>query len=376
MTNSLVTETFVEYGIGISFLVVRMFARLNFGGIQGLRLDDAFAAAGMSFWTMQTVIIYYLEIYGSNIGLNKTTAMEVPDSEMPDMILGSKLAFMNWIWYMSYLWCLKGVFLCLYWKLTQGTRTQRLVLGAVIFCILSWLACLLTHICICTPIPKNWQIKPYAGDNCTLRQPLYVVIAVLNVISDLMIMIIPILMLNKLQVAFERKIILGVMFMSGVFIMICTILRCYYSLGDISQLPTALHWADRECFVAAIVASLPGIKPLFRGVGWLGFTSYNRSKNTYGTEGYNKFASRGDKTPGISFAERSGNYNAKSVELSTIPARNQNGISSEESDRPILSDDEEGPTLNRLAIHVTTEYTLEETRDGKPLSYNKTPSMS
>ncbi|KAJ5723930.1 hypothetical protein N7488_001965 [Penicillium malachiteum] len=317
-----------------------MFARLNFGGIQGLRLDDAFAAAGMSFWTMQTVIIYYLEIYGSNIGLNKTTAMEVSDSEMPDMILGSKLAFMNWIWYMSYLWCLKGVFLCLYWKLT------------------------------------NWQIKPYAGDNCTLRQPLYVVIAVLNVISDLMIMIIPILMLNKLQVAFERKIILGVMFMSGVFIMICTILRCYYSLGDISQLPTALHWADRECFVAAIVASLPGIKPLFRGVGWLGFTSYNRSKNTYGTEGYNKFASRGDKTLGISFAERSGNHNAKSLELSTIPARNQNGISSEESDRPILSDDEEGPTLNRLAIHVTTEYTLEETRDGKPLSYNKTPSMS
>ena len=44
--------------------------------------------------------------------------MQVPESQIPDMILGSKLAFMNWIWYMCYIWCLKGVLLCLYWKLT------------------------------------------------------------------------------------------------------------------------------------------------------------------------------------------------------------------------------------------------------------------
>jgi hypothetical protein len=25
---------------------------------------------------------------------------------------------MNWIWYICYIWCLKGVLLCLYWKLT------------------------------------------------------------------------------------------------------------------------------------------------------------------------------------------------------------------------------------------------------------------
>jgi hypothetical protein len=57
-------------------------------------------------------------MYGNNIGLTAVTALEVPDSKMPKMILGSKLAFMNWIWYISYLWSLKGVLLCLYWKLT------------------------------------------------------------------------------------------------------------------------------------------------------------------------------------------------------------------------------------------------------------------
>lgn len=44
--------------------------------------------------------------------------MQVPDSEVPKLILGSKLAFMNWIWYLCYIWCLKAVLLCLYNKLT------------------------------------------------------------------------------------------------------------------------------------------------------------------------------------------------------------------------------------------------------------------
>jgi len=58
------------------------------------------------------------EILGNNIGLNAKTAMLVPESKIPNMILGSKLAFMNWIWYLCYMWCLKGVLLCVYWKLT------------------------------------------------------------------------------------------------------------------------------------------------------------------------------------------------------------------------------------------------------------------
>lgn len=57
-------------------------------------------------------------VFGNNIGLNTQTAMLVPDNKVPAMILGSKLAFMNWIWYICYIWCLKGVLLCLYWKLT------------------------------------------------------------------------------------------------------------------------------------------------------------------------------------------------------------------------------------------------------------------
>ena len=45
--DSLTIETFTEYGIGMLFLIVRLYARLQMGGLRGLRLDDAFAVAGM-----------------------------------------------------------------------------------------------------------------------------------------------------------------------------------------------------------------------------------------------------------------------------------------------------------------------------------------
>lgn len=90
------------------------------------------------FFTLQTAIIYLLGVYwplqrdmmtsangntcagvfGNNIGLNATTAMQVPGSQAQKLVTGSKLAFMNWIWYLCCIWCLKGVLLCLYNKLT------------------------------------------------------------------------------------------------------------------------------------------------------------------------------------------------------------------------------------------------------------------
>lgn len=47
MGDPIINETFIEYAIGMVFLIVRMLARLKFGGLQGLRIDDAFAGAAM-----------------------------------------------------------------------------------------------------------------------------------------------------------------------------------------------------------------------------------------------------------------------------------------------------------------------------------------
>ncbi|KAJ6122974.1 hypothetical protein N7512_005439 [Penicillium capsulatum] len=370
--SALNLETFVEYAIGMSFFLARLGARLHVSGFDGLRLDDAFAVAAMIFWTLQTAIIYVLNLYGSNIGLDTQTAMLVPASQFPKMILGSKLAFMNWIWYMCYIWCCKGVLLCLYFKLTQGTWHRKLVWGSVGFCVVSWLACMLTHICLCTPVHRNWQIQPYPGDYCTLRQPLYIVIAVFNVLSDILILIIPIPILTKLQVPLQRKLILAVMFSSGIFIMICTILRAHYSLGDITHLPIALGWADRECFVAAIVVSLPGIKPLFRNTKWLGSSNRKPSNTPYSNSGYNNFNSKtSGKTKTFISSRRSGSLGRHFEMDSVMRTEKSTRVSTGGSEEYILDDAKtmsmssrpvphESPSTDPLSIHVTTELSVQE----------------
>lgn len=180
--------------------------------------------------------------------------------------------------------------------------------------------------------------------------------------SDACIILIPIPILAKLQIPLQRKVILVVMFSSGFFIMICTILRAYYSLSSITNLGTALGWADRECFVAAIVVSLPGIKPLFRNTRWLGSTNRKNSKGLYyNSDGYNGAGSNSGKTKTFvsSRARKSGGFELDSVLHTNKGSR----ISEAGSEEYILEGNQNVPAgagqRDPMAIRVTTEYTLE-----------------
>lgn len=161
------------------------------------------------------------------------------------------------------------------------------------------------------------------------------------------------------------------MFSSGIFIVICTILRAYYSLVDITNPSIALDWADRECFVAAIVVSLPGIKPLFRNSRWLGSTNRKTPKSLYNSSGYNHFRSKTGKTKTFISSHRSGS-NARRFKLDSVipPTKKGSRLSSGNSEEYILEGAKgasaaarpmprESETPEPLAIHVTTEYALE-----------------
>ena len=173
-----------------------------------------------------------------------------------------------------------------------------------------------------------------------------------------MCLIIPIPVLVKLQIPTARKLVLLVLFSSGLFIMICSILRAYYSLKSISTLSIALGWADRECFVAAIVASLPGIKPLFRNTGWFGST--NRGKSTGKPTG--AYASFGSKFPGTnktyvsSFGNDTDRFELIERQEKCMATR-QSSLG--ESVEQILPP---GDSHDPNRITVTREYILEEDR--------------
>ncbi|KAF2233333.1 hypothetical protein EV356DRAFT_524498 [Viridothelium virens] len=363
MAYSLLGETFGEYAVAMSFLLLRFYARVKVAGIRNLGLGDLFAGLAMIFYSLTTAGIYLLEKYGNNIGLNDQTAMEVPESKIPSLVLGSKLAFMNWIWYLCFIWCLKGVLLSLYAKMGSGVwQQERLVMGMSAFTVCTWLACVLTHVCICLPPSHSWQIKPYPGDNCTVRPPNYVVIATLNALTDFGVMLIPMPLLFKVKVPVRHKLILGAMFGSGIFVMIATILRAYYSLRSISDLPIALGWANREEFVATIVVCLPGIKPLFNNTTWFQSTrNGSRNRTPGGSQAYGKkFSGSGGESSTASNKDDSDkHFELGSVGWRRHPKGTQR-LSSGASDEQIIIQHghESKMSDDPRDIFVTQEYTV------------------
>ncbi|KAL4737447.1 hypothetical protein BDV11DRAFT_191742 [Aspergillus similis] len=302
------TELFVEWAVGLVIIAVRIYARWSMGK-QNFYWDDLFLGFVTVFWTFHTVFLYLCtDVYGSNIGLNTQTALEVPDDQVEDLREGSIYAFVAWLSYIFLVWSFKGVLIFLYSRLTMGLWHHRLLIGVAIGSIVTFLTSLFFHLFICLPVSRSWQVKPYAGDNCTIRPNNYIVIECLSIVTDIAIMAVPMPLVIAARIALSQKIILCALFSSGIFVMIAAILRAYYSVTDINELSIALGWASREALVSAIIVCAPGIKPLLTRIGFFrsygssnGYSNYNHG-DTHGSKSRSKSKSR---NTGTMFTSRS-----------------------------------------------------------------------
>ncbi|KAL2008514.1 hypothetical protein VTN00DRAFT_6708 [Thermoascus crustaceus] len=344
---NLTAEMYSEWAIGLVIIAIRLYARWTTGK-GSFYWDDMCLGFVVIFWTFHTVFLHLVEIYGCNIGLNHETAMQIPDSEVPRLRQGSIFAFIAWLSYIFMVWSFKGVLMFLYNRLTMGLWQHRLarIVGAI--CVATFMASLLFHVCICTPPSKSWQIKPYPGNNCTLRPLNYIVIETLNIATDIGVMSIPLPLVIEAKVPMTQKIILGGLFSSGILTMIAGVLRAYYSVKDIHTLATALGWASREALISVIIVSAPGIKPLLTRLGWL--KSIKSSSNGY-TRSSKMFSSKS----GGNFAPIG---NPDDYELPFYKKNKDKRNSLGESQEHIIDPTEPVPKDGPGGIMVTTEYTM------------------
>lgn len=62
---------------------------------------------------------------------------------------------------------------------TLWHQTFVKVMGVI--CVLCWMGMMILIFARCTPIQRNWQIVPYAGDQCTLATSTYITLMVTNI---------------------------------------------------------------------------------------------------------------------------------------------------------------------------------------------------
>lgn len=122
-------------------------------------------------------------------------------------------------------------------------------------------------------------------DDCTHAVANYLTLVVLNVVlvlrqtpsrvdlltdrsdrTDVAILSIPVPLLWKVKLPLGRKIAIGVLLCSGVFIIIATLLRCILSLQSIQGINISTIWAIRETvsrhFAIFLQVSLPLLSSL------------------------------------------------------------------------------------------------------------------
>ncbi|KAF6801017.1 hypothetical protein CSOJ01_12066 [Colletotrichum sojae] len=257
-----VIEMWVEYAIGIVLLFLRVFSRFKMVG-RKWQGDDYLAIAAIIFFTFEVMMCQIIVEKGSITGMTDELALSLTPEEYKSHETGAKWLFAAWYVYVSLIWSLKGIMLFFFSRVTKTLPEERLVKVVSVITVAAYLATLAVITGHCRPISRLWQVYPYAGDDCTQNRSKYYALVTTNVLTDMMIMYIPIPLLWRLQTTLKRKLSFGLMFCAGFFIVICTLLRCIICLQTPERLDLGLNWSIRETVIGIICTNAPSIKPLF-----------------------------------------------------------------------------------------------------------------
>ncbi|OMP87667.1 hypothetical protein BK809_0007754, partial [Diplodia seriata] len=198
---------------------------------------------------------------GSNLFLPGEYA-SFTEQDIEDRILGSKVVVVSEQGMLNVIYTLKVCLLIMYGRLTTGVAQYRLVKFLFIYVAIGWVATEITFFTACRPFSGYWAVPP-PNPQCTTLQHYAIVQACFNLSSDIGILIIPIPMITKLNMPLRQRLILGLVFSMGIFVIIAAILTKVYNLSDVYDTSYML-WYTREASVAVYVANLPLIWPLLR----------------------------------------------------------------------------------------------------------------
>ncbi|KAL2128958.1 hypothetical protein VTI74DRAFT_8412 [Chaetomium olivicolor] len=301
--NAFEREAFVLLGVGIFVIGLRLYVRISTGGLKGLHLDDYLMVVAAVAYSVETYLAYSVGAFWKGLANNGMTDQQRrlldPNSEEFRLrVNGSKTQIAGWSTYTFLLWTIKAAMCTFYVRLTEGLGYRKRVYAGFLLLGATWLAVFLSIILGCRPFHKNWQIYPNPGNYCqpAISRIDVLVTVVLNVLTDIYLMSIPIPLFWRSSLRPLKKAGLMLLFSGGIFVTAAGVLRCVLILVDpIHGAQQAGSWAVRETFVAVVTSNMPMIVPLiarlFRPViGTLRSTIPTAQKQS-------KFSDSGDGKP-------------------------------------------------------------------------------
>ncbi|ERF68289.1 hypothetical protein EPUS_02745 [Endocarpon pusillum Z07020] len=311
--NAFVTEAFTLLGVALGMIILRTIARATSVGIRNFQLDDYMMLLAAVVYSLETAAAYIVGAWWRGLANNGMTpeeraSLDPSSQEYALRVGGSKTQVIGWSLYTFLLWNLKLCMCVFYSRLTDGLAHMKIririgygLIGA------TYIATLLSILLGCRPLHKNWQINPDPGNSCqpAISKIDCLVTVVLNVVTDMYLISIPLPLLWKAQLSKRRKSLFLIVFGGGFFVMACGILRCALILLDpVNGAQQAGSWAVRETFVAVVIDNIPMIYPLCRRLIKnideslaSHYAGRHKLSNGYSSSGSYAMNSRKDKKP-------------------------------------------------------------------------------
>lgn len=162
----------------------------------------------------------------------------------------------------------KVAILLFYLRLNPDRGFRTAVYISLILTISYVIALSLAILFACQPVARFWN--PFLEGHCLDARKLYLANAILNVIFDFVVLLVPVPMLRKLQVSTRQKLVIGALFSLGSVTCVVSVVRIYFQdsvLGeaDLSWhivTPTSLVFV--ECNLSIICGCVMVLRPFIR----------------------------------------------------------------------------------------------------------------
>ncbi|QUC17508.1 uncharacterized protein UV8b_01749 [Ustilaginoidea virens] len=232
------------------------------GSVKKLKLDDFLMLIIMMADTVLMVSINIISNTNSNlIDPEHPTSLSAEDVATREY--GSKMVLLAEQMQCITIWLTKTCLLLMYHRLTMALKNNTAVKFVAGYVALGFVVMESLYLGVwCRPFSQYWAVPPNSTQ-CSAATNHLITNAVLNISSDLMIILIPMPVFLQSRLALKKKLILTGVFALGGFTILSAILNKFYSFNE----PFGSQWTFwyiRESSTAIIVSNLPLTWPLFR----------------------------------------------------------------------------------------------------------------
>ncbi|KAI4725483.1 hypothetical protein E4T49_06728 [Aureobasidium sp. EXF-10728] len=294
--DAILKEVWALYAISTFIIISRYAVRIRTVGLKGLYWDDLFCFGVMIFNTVDAVVVHIIHFTGESSEVTEKWLETATQADIDRVTYGSKLEYTAWCSYPALIWCMKFTMLFFYKRLTLGSFHNKLIKYLFWFTSISYFVVWFVLIFGCFPTHMNWQVTPAPPWKCAFRPQNFLAVAIPNILTDAAILMVPIPMLWQLKMPLKKKITIGVVLSSGLFVIAAAIIRVVLSLDAAPSAANINGWGVRETFIGIFTINVPILRPIFSRAFWLrGPYDPNASGrgSGYGRSGHNLHSAHG-----------------------------------------------------------------------------------